>query len=65
MTDNIKQLAEARQKKGWTQQEIEEFAKRRGKEIKKISQEIEEPDYYASGTQKTIEEICDDEKDDE
>ncbi|MGH1487337.1 MAG: hypothetical protein ACRBCI_14075 [Cellvibrionaceae bacterium] len=65
MANNIKRLAEARQKKGWTQLEIEEFAKRRSKELKRISQEIEEPDYLASGTQKTIEEICKDEKDDE
>ncbi len=63
MSDKIKPLAEARQKKGWTQKEIEEFAKRRSKEIDNISKDIEEPDYYASGTQKTIEEICkDDEK---
>jgi len=62
MANNIKQLAKARQKKGWTQKEIEEFAKRRSAELKKISQEVEEPDYLASGTQKTIEEIGRDDK---
>ena len=65
MTDDIKRLAEAKQKKGWTQKEIEEFAKRRSRELKEISKNADEPDYLASGTQKTIEEICkDDEKDD-
>ncbi len=64
MTDNIKRLAEAKQKKGWTQKEIEESAKRRRRQLKDISENIEEPDYLASGTQKSIEEICDDEKDD-
>ncbi|HEY0682384.1 MAG TPA: hypothetical protein VGD45_08645 [Steroidobacter sp.] len=51
MDDKIKRLAEARQKKSWTQKEIEAFAKRRAKELKKISEETEEPDYLASGTQ--------------
>lgn len=50
MSDEIKRLAEARQKKGWTQEEIEAFAKRRAKELKKISDDTEEPDYLASGT---------------
>jgi transcriptional regulator with XRE-family HTH domain len=63
--DNMKQLAKARQKKGWTQKEIEEFAKRRSRELKEISENVDEPDYLASGTQKNIKEICeDDEKDD-
>ncbi len=63
--DNIKRLAEARQKKGWTQEEIEEFAKRRSRELKEISDNVNEPDYLASGTQKTIEEICEDEEQDD
>jgi hypothetical protein len=65
MSDNIKRLAEAKQKKGWTKKEIEEFAKRRAQELKEISKNTDEPDYLASGTQKTVEEICndDDEKD--
>ncbi|USD22567.1 hypothetical protein MJO52_05390 [Microbulbifer variabilis] len=63
--DKVKRLAEARQKKGWTQKEIEEFAKRRSHELKKISEDIEEPDHLTSGTQKSIEEICkDDDKED-
>ncbi len=62
MANNIKRLSEARQKKGWTKKEIEEFAKRRSAELKKISQDVEEPDYLTSGTQKTIEEICNDDK---
>ena len=65
MTDNIKRLSEVRQKKERTQKEIEEFAKRRRRQLKEISKNIEEPDYLASGTQKTIEEICNDEKNDE
>ena len=65
MTENIKQLTEARQKKGWTQEEIEAYAKRKSAEYKKIAGKNEEPDYLASGTQKSIDEICrDDEKDD-
>ena len=62
MTDKSepKRLAEARQKKGWTKKEIEAFAKRRSEELKEISKTAEEPDYLASGTQKTIEEICED-----
>jgi len=63
--DNIKRLAEAKQKKGWTQKEIEEFAKRRSRELKEISDSVDEPDYLASGTQKTIEEICEDEEQDD
>ena len=64
MADNIKQLSEGRQKKGWTKKEIEDYAKRRSEELKEISEETEEPDYLASGTQKSIQEICsDDEKD--
>ncbi len=55
IADKTKQLSQARQKKGWTQKEIQEFADRRSKELKQISHDIEEPDYYASGTQKTIE----------
>lgn len=51
MSDNIKRLAEARQKKGWTQEEIEAFAERRAKELKKISGNNNEPDYLASGMQ--------------
>lgn len=63
--DSVKRLAEARQKQGWTQKEIEEFAKRRSRELKEISKDTEEPDDLASGTQKSIEEICqDDDKDD-
>lgn len=66
MSDKIKRIAEARQKKGWTQEEIKEFAKRRSKELKNITKDNEEPANLASGTQKTIEEICkDDEKEDE
>ncbi|MEX0730701.1 MAG: hypothetical protein WED00_09865 [Aquisalimonadaceae bacterium] len=65
MTKNIKRLAEARQKKGWTREEMEKYAKRKSAEYKKIAQEHEEPDCLASGTQKSIEEICtDDDKDD-
>lgn len=51
MNSEIERLAEARQKKGWTEKEIEEFAKRRAKELKRIAEEVEEPDYLASGTQ--------------
>jgi hypothetical protein len=51
MSKKIKRLAEARQKKGWTQKEIEAFAKRRAEELKKTSEETEEPDHLASGTQ--------------
>jgi coproporphyrinogen III oxidase-like Fe-S oxidoreductase len=51
MSNDIKRLAEARQKKGWTQEEIEAFAKRRAKELKRSSENSEEPDYLASGTQ--------------
>lgn len=51
MGNKIKRLAEARQKKDWTQKEIEAFAKRRAKELKRISEETEEPDDLASGTQ--------------
>ncbi|MFA0811024.1 hypothetical protein [Microbulbifer epialgicus] len=58
--DKMKRLAEARQRKDWTQKEIEEFAKRRSRELKKISEDTEEPDHLASGTQKSIEEICKD-----
>jgi len=66
MTDDVKRLAEAKQKKGWTQKEIEEYAKRRSAELKDIVENVDEPDYLASGTQKTIEEICkDDKKEDE
>ena len=50
MNDDIKRLSEARQSKGWTDKEIDEFAKRRAKELKKIASDIEEPDYLASGT---------------
>ncbi|OZG71678.1 hypothetical protein BTA51_18700 [Hahella sp. CCB-MM4] len=65
MSGNIKRLAEAKQKKGWTQEEIEEFAKRRSRELKKVSESVGEPDYLASGTQKAIDNICqDDGKDD-
>ena len=60
--DNIKRLAEARQKKGWTQKEIEEFSERRSRELKEVSKDADEPDYLASGTQKTIEEICQDDE---
>lgn len=60
MNDNIKRLAETKQKKGWTQKEIEDFAKRRSHELKEISESNNEPDYLASGTQKTIKEICED-----
>ena len=60
MCDEIKRLAEARRKKGWTQKEIEAFAKRRAKELKKISEETEEPDYLASGTQRSAEDQEDD-----
>lgn len=62
MSDEIKRLAEARQKKGWTQEEIEAFAKRRAKELKKISEETEEPDYLASGTQTPAEDKKDDDE---
>lgn len=55
MGNKIKRLAEARQKKGWTQKEIEAFAKRRAKELKRISEETEEPDDLASGTQTPVE----------
>jgi hypothetical protein len=65
MSKNIKRLAEAKQKKGWTQEEIEEFAKRRGRELKKISESVDEPDYLASGTQESIEDICKDDKEDD
>ncbi len=64
MADKIESLAEARQKKGWAQKEIKEFANRRSKELKEVSPDVDEPDYYASGTQKTIEDICDDGKED-
>lgn len=65
MSDKVKRLSEARQKKGWTKEEIEEYAKRRSRELKEISENVDEPDELASGTQKTIEEICkDDEEDD-
>ncbi|MCO1336819.1 hypothetical protein MO867_21050 [Microbulbifer sp. OS29] len=61
--EKVKRLAEAKQKKGWAQKEIEEFAKRRSRELKEISKGIE-GDYLASGTQKSIEEVCqDDDKD--
>ena len=56
MCDQIKKLAEARCKKGWTPNEIEVFAKRRAKELKKISEETKEPDYLASGTKKLAKE---------
>jgi hypothetical protein len=56
--DNVKPLVEARQKKGWTQEKVEEFARRRKRELKDISENADEPDYLASGTQKSIEEIC-------
>lgn len=65
MSDKVKRLSEARQKKGWTKEEIEEYAKRRSRELKEISENVDEPDELASGTQKNIEEICkDDEEDD-
>jgi len=63
MSDKIKKLSQARQKKGWTQEEIEEFAKRRVRELEKISEETDEPDYLASGTQKAVDEICEDDDD--
>ena len=65
MADNIKQLSEARQKKGWSKEEAEEFAKRRSKELREISEKNKEPDYLASGTQKSIKEICSDEEKDD
>ena len=65
MVEKIKRLAEARRKKGWTKKQIEEYVKRKSPEYKEIAERNGEPDYLASGTQKTIEEICkDDEKDD-
>lgn len=66
MSDNVKKLSEARQKKGWTQKEVEEFARRRSLELGKISEETDEPDYLASGTQQSLEETCrDDDEDDQ
>ncbi|MCE2028148.1 hypothetical protein [Sessilibacter corallicola] len=64
MADKIESLTRARKKKGWTQKEIKEFANRRSKELKEISPNVDEPDYYASGIQKRIEDICDDGKED-
>lgn len=45
----IRRLAEARQNKGWTQKEIDEFAMRRAQELKRIASVLGEPDYLASG----------------
>ncbi len=64
-SDNVDRLAKARQKRGWTKEEIEAFAKRRARELKDISEGTEEPGYLASGTQKSIEEICKEKDDDE
>lgn len=65
MSDKVDRLAKARQKRGWTKEEAEAFAKRRAKELKGVSENTEEPDYLASGTQKTIEDICEEDIDDE
>lgn len=62
MSNDTKRLAEARQKKGWTQEEVEAFAKRRAKELNNISDKNEEPDYLASGTQKPVEDKNNDEE---
>lgn len=47
--NEIRRLAEARQKKGWTQKEIEEFAMRRAMELKRVANVLDEPNYLASG----------------
>ncbi len=62
MTDskNEKRLADARHKKGWTQKEIEDFAKRRAQELERLAKGNNDPDYLASGTQKTMKEISQD-----
>jgi len=62
MTDakDEKRLAEARQKKGWSQKEVEEFAQRRAQELERLATGSDEPDYLASGTQKTMKEISQD-----
>lgn len=51
MSDNIKKLSDARAKKGWSMEEIEDFANRRSKELKEIAENSKEPDCLASGTQ--------------
>ncbi|WP_193359408.1 hypothetical protein [Hahella chejuensis] len=45
-------------------EEVGEFAKRRSRKLKKISESVDEPDYLASGTQKSIEDICQDNEND-
>lgn len=65
MNDEIKRLSEARQKAGWTQEEIEAFAKRRRRELEDISKQAIEPGYLASGTQKSLDEIFQDEESDD
>ncbi|WP_347332946.1 hypothetical protein [Marinimicrobium locisalis] len=63
MSDEIYRLAEARQKRGWTKQEIEAFAERRARELRSAAERLAEPEYLASGTQKTIREMVEDESD--
>lgn len=60
MSDNVKKLADARAKKGWSMEEIEDFAKRRSKELKEITENSKEPDYLASGTQLSTKDKNDD-----
>lgn len=60
MARKTRDLSTARRKKGWSLEEIESYAKRRSAECKKVASKKEEPDYLASGTQKSIEDICDD-----
>lgn len=62
-SDKVDRLAKARQKRGWTKEEIEAFAKRRALELEDISEGSDEPGHLASGTQKSIEEICKDNDD--
>jgi hypothetical protein len=65
MDEQIKRLSKARQKKGWLKKEVEGFARRRSRELNNISENVDEPDELASGTNKTIEEICRDNEEDE
>ena len=61
-SDNVRQLSHARKNRGWTTKDLEEYVKRRSAEIQRIEQEFQEPDDVSCGVQKTIEEICKDDK---